>query len=580
MAPRLVLALVSAFGAAVSIGAFSCGGGSDTHGGFGGGGSNSTGSHHASGSNSGGGTFAGPSTGSSSCQTHCSGDLHNVVDCNGNVVDDLPAGPGLRRRRLRRRVRQRRREQEHDRLRLLRRRSRHHHATAPAPASPRSSPTRGTTPVTHHRRLRGAQTLDVANVARHPERHGPVAHLHAAPRTASCTPGEVAILFLGQGYGRAPRSIAARAGITPAFTRSTPPSHGTGHRQGVPHRRRARPSSRTTSSRTAAARARRRARRCSCRRARGTRTTSPSTRSGRAPRSPQAQPFIEIVAQQDGTQVTISPTAAIVGGTGVAGDREGRAEHVQADQAGRSSSSRKTRSSPAARSRRTTRSACGAAATCLNIDVSDCACDSAHQQISAGARRSGTSTSPCATANRYDGVEETPPWRIVGAVDGTTLTYEPARAGRRADDARPRAGRRVQARRAVRRARARTTEHPFYMSAHMTGARQYDPGRGRRAAAIPSSSTSSRRPSTSRRTSSSPTRRTRRPTSSSCATKGANGFADVTLDCAGHAHRLAAGRQRRASTSTRAIDLVTGNFRGVGGCDNGRHEITSTGPSG
>ena len=31
-----------------------------------------------------------------------------------------------------------------------------------------------------------------------------------------------------------------------------------------------------------------------------------------------------------------------------------------------------------------------------------------------------------ALANRYDGIEETPPWRIVGAADGTVLSWEPA----------------------------------------------------------------------------------------------------------------------------------------------------------
>jgi hypothetical protein len=65
------------------------------------------------------------------------------------------------------------------------------------------------------------------------------------------------------------------------------------------------------------------------------------------------------------------------------------------------------------------------AASCLNIDVADQACDSAHQQIPP-VKALGSEYVAVRYRNRYPGVEESPPWRIVGAVDGTVLTYDPA----------------------------------------------------------------------------------------------------------------------------------------------------------
>ena len=109
----------------------------------------------------------------------------------------------------------------------------------------------------------------------------------------------------------------------------------------------------------------------------------------------------------------------------------------------------------------------------LAIDA--CCDDSAHQQIPP-VRALGSEYVGVRYRNRYDGIEETPPWRIIGAVDGTTLTWEPARSVRRADDARrtdrsPSSG--APGRFSV---KSQDDKHPFYMSAYMTGAAQFDPG--------------------------------------------------------------------------------------------------------
>ena len=64
-------------------------------------------------------------------------------------------------------------------------------------------------------------------------------------------------------------------------------------------------------------------------------------------------------------------------------------------------------------------------------------------------------------------------------------------------------------------------------------------------------------------------------------TKGANGFADVHLDCRGQTPLT--GWQPLGATGTyeyTRVDLVTGNFQQQNGCDNGRHEMHSTQPFG
>src|SRR6185369_15261616 len=78
---RLAFALLVSVALAITVGGCSCGD-NGTHGGLGGGG-DSSGSHHSTGPHQGGGggvsTFA-SGTGST-CKTHCSSDLHDIVDC-------------------------------------------------------------------------------------------------------------------------------------------------------------------------------------------------------------------------------------------------------------------------------------------------------------------------------------------------------------------------------------------------------------------------------------------------------------------------------------------------------------------
>ena len=295
---------------------------------------------------------------------------------------------------------------------------------------------------------------------------------------------------------------------------------------------------------------------------------------------PEAQPFFEVTAAEDGTNVTIAPTAAVVGGTGVApipANGTGTytlnaGEYLQITQDAELTGTPIQSDKPVG---------VWGGATCLNIDVNDTACDSAHQQLFPVATL-GHEYAAVRYRDRYgtpSTENENVPWRIVGAVDGTQLTYEPAAP--------------AQAPLSIHHkqvftfwsstpfvVKSQDDQHPFYLAAHMTGADYAGAGgtdgRGdpEWVNVIPPQEwlpsyvffTDPTYPETDLVV-------TR--------AKGANGFADVLLDCHGQAP-LTGWQNLGASGEYQyvRVDLVSGNFQGQGGCDNGRHEMTSTAPFG
>jgi hypothetical protein len=212
--------------------------------------------------------------------------------------------------------------------------------------------------------------------------------------------------------------------------------------------------------------------------------------------------------------------------------------------------------------------------TCLTIDVDVAACDSAHQQIPP-VKAFGHEYVAVRYRNRVEGVEEAPPWRLVGAVDGTVLTYDPApppgapsslSLGQVAEIWA--SGPFV--------VRSQDADHPFYMSAHMTGCDLVSPfadyrGDPEFVNVIPpeqylSSYTFFADPTYPETNLVVIRKRTE------------SGFHDVSLDCAG----TLTGWQPIGGSDyeyTR-VDLVRGNFEKQGGCDNGRREMTSSAPFG
>ena len=296
-------------------------------------------------------------------------------------------------------------------------------------------------------------------------------------------------------------------------------------------------------------------------------------------------PWIAFVAAQDQTTLTIVPTADIVGAAGVASAKSNvptkytlsKGELLRfyqlADLSGSVISSDKPIGSWAGHG-------------CADIESG--ACDGIHLQVPP-VRALGDEYVAVRYRNRHTDWDESPPWRFVGVVDGTTLTFDPPQAG---------APKALQAGQVVELDAAgpfvvssQDAQHPFYMAAHMTGASLYPHasqgskdggtsggGDGRGMAGDPETIgvvppseylshyvffTDPTYPETNlvlvRRRADDGT------------------FHDVTLDCAGVLGGWqpidAAGRYQ----ATRA-DLQTGNFMPVGQCDNGRHEATSDVP--
>jgi len=176
--------------------------------------------------------------------------------------------------------------------------------------------------------------------------------------------------------------------------------------------------------------------------------------------------------------------------------------------------------------------------------------------------------------NRGTGPDETPPWRVVGAVDGTQLTYEPA-----APSGAPGALNRGQVAEFKSAGpfviKSQDDAHPFYVSAHMTGGGDVTPmGRGdpEFVNVVPpeqylSSYTFFTDP-TYPETNLVVVRK-----------KSTTGFEDVSLDCAG----TLGGWQPIDTADTyeyTRIDLVRHDFIQQGNCDNGRHQMTSAAPFG
>ncbi|EYF08149.1 IgGFc-binding protein [Chondromyces apiculatus] len=289
---------------------------------------------------------------------------------------------------------------------------------------------------------------------------------------------------------------------------------------------------------------------------------------------PDAQPSVDIVAAENDTVVTINPVVPIVGGTGVPGGAAGvpATYTLQRGQVLQFTQNEELIGSPIESNKPI---GVWGAASCLNIDVTEGACDSAHQQIPP-VKALGSEYVAVRYRNRFDGEEESPPWRLVGAVDGTTLTYDPAPPtgapstlgrGQVAEFRAP--GPFV--------VRSQDKAHPFYMSAHMTGFQGLghpgdDRGDPEFVNVIPPDQylksyvffTDPTYPETNLVI-------TRKKT--------ATGFADVQLGCAGTLTGWQPVGTGGEYEYTR-FDLVRGNFVPQGGCDNGRNELSSQGPIG
>jgi hypothetical protein len=286
---------------------------------------------------------------------------------------------------------------------------------------------------------------------------------------------------------------------------------------------------------------------------------------------PNAQPFVEVTAMEDATHVTISPTAPIIGGNGVQPTGKGkpvtytlnRGEVLQLKQDMELNGSPIQADKPIG---------VWGGSSCMNIDVFDPACDSGHQEL-VPVRALGHEYVAVRYRNRGP-TDEQPPWRIVGAVDGTTLTYEPSTP--------PGAPTALSSGQIAMFyasgpfvVKSQDAKHPFYFGAHMGGEnfRNQDNGSTGDPEWVnvipPQQYLSSYVFMTDPTMADTNLVMVREKASDQT-------FKDVRLDCSGTVTGWqpagASGRYEYAR-----VDLVT-NGQGVGGCNNGRHEIRSDAP--
>ncbi len=174
--------------------------------------------------------------------------------------------------------------------------------------------------------------------------------------------------------------------------------------------------------------------------------------------------------------------------------------------------------------------------------------------------------------DRIDGSNETPPVRITGAVDGTSLTWEPAPPAGALDTVGRGQSFEVRSSEPFV-VRSQDADHPFYVAAYMTGGAAYsNRGDPEFVNVIPSAQylseytffTDPTYPETNlvfvRK-------------------KGEAGFSDVTLDCAG----VLGGWQPIGTSGLYEFtryDLSTGMFQGNGACNNGLNHAISNGTFG
>jgi len=291
-------------------------------------------------------------------------------------------------------------------------------------------------------------------------------------------------------------------------------------------------------------------------------------------------PFVSIAAQEDGTQVTINPSADIAASMTVPGTPKGVPATYSLN---RGQVLQFTQGAPLAGSVIQSNHPVGVWGGKTNLGIDACCDDSAHQQIPP-VRALGSEYAAVRYRNRYDGIEEAPPWRMIGAVNGTILTYEPSTP--------PGAPTTLALGQVVDfhatgqfLVRSQDALHPFYMSAHMTGAGMYDPEQQ-----MPPTGSADGRGDAEFVNIVPPAEYLDKyvfftdPTYSETnlvlvRVKGANGFADVTLDCLGVVEGwLPLGTSGKFEYTR--VDLVRHNFQPQGACNNGRHVIESKQPFG
>jgi hypothetical protein len=206
--------------------------------------------------------------------------------------------------------------------------------------------------------------------------------------------------------------------------------------------------------------------------------------------------------------------------------------------------------------------------------IGECCADGAHEQLPP-VRALGSEYVAVRYRDRYEGIEESPPWRILGTVNGTKLTYEPSPP--------PGAPTTLNAGEMVMfeasgpfLVRSQDDLHPIYVSAHMNSCSNYGPDWLNDCRGDPEflNVVPAKQFMTSYVFFTDPTYPETNLVVVRSRTNGK--LEDVVLDCAGPLGGWKAIDKGGQYQYTR-VDLVRDNFQPQGACDNGRHEIRSKG---
>lgn len=283
----------------------------------------------------------------------------------------------------------------------------------------------------------------------------------------------------------------------------------------------------------------------------------------------RAGPTAVVIASRDGTHVTLSPTADIAGGGGLPGTRAGvpvtysldHGQYLQLTQPAELTGTAVRADAPIA---------VIGGSTLVDLPLDRPRADSAEQMLPP-VRALGSEYVAVRYRSRDPNNEEVVPWRIVGAADGTVLSYEPAPpAGAPTSIAAQQLAEFQSAGPFV--VRSQDAEHPFYLASYMTGGGNYDgTGDPEFVNVVPPAQYLPRYTFFT-----DPTYPETDLVVVRVRDASTGQFPDLTLDCAGTLGGWRPVGTRGTYQFTR-VDLSTGNFQGVGGCDNGVHVIR--GPS-
>lgn len=284
---------------------------------------------------------------------------------------------------------------------------------------------------------------------------------------------------------------------------------------------------------------------------------------------PAGSPLIDILAYKDNTTVTILPNADIVGGPGVSPATKNvptqytlnAGEFIQINQPAELSGSVIASDEAVG---------LWGGSTCLYLPKDKPACDSAQQQIPPVSAL-GSEYAAVRYRGRNGQDDEVVPWRIVGAMAGTELTWEP--------DAPPNAPKSItqggvyefeSAGPFV--VRSQDGAHPFYLAGYMTGGSAFNnEGDPEWVNVVPTAQYLDHYVMFA-----DPTYSETNLVVVRTKAKGGKEFADVTLDCAG----TLGDWQPLGNYEWTRVNLVTGNFADVGNCSNGGHVLSSSLPFG